>query len=263
MLPIRWFHRFVGIRELWIVYLEHGDALFPVVRRSWRRMLYRLREPMGKTVNFLLVDWIDYYHGEESVINKAKFMNQKNIKKYLGKSIFFPELTGCSYDSNRSGKYCFKYCSEYGWCWVNQFCGDNADICKQKDYPCYSSCEYHWLNSSHCMYITIWIIMKTYPFKKIKSSSVSIRYCNLSGFCTCCLCSAFIKYILTRSREVLAHSGIYMTQSALLFVYFITTNWRSFYRFNLQFADIDMIEKHTWSHVYSLVCVFLDPRCYN
>ena len=104
---------------------------------------YRLREPMGKTVNFLLVDWIDYYHGEESVINKAKFMNQKNIKKYLGKSIFFPELTGCSYDSNRSGKYCFKYCSEYGWCWVNQFCGDNADICKQKDYPCYSSCEYH------------------------------------------------------------------------------------------------------------------------
>ena len=103
---------------------------------------YRVRERIGKTVNFLLVDWIDYYHGKESVINKAKFMNQKNVKKYLGKSIFFPELTGCSYHSSWEGKYCYKYCAKYGWCWINQHCGDNADVCKKKDYQCHSSCEY-------------------------------------------------------------------------------------------------------------------------
>lgn len=103
---------------------------------------YRLRERKGKTVNFLLVDWIDYYHGKESVINKAKFMNQKNVKKYLGKSIFFPELAGCSYHSGWEGKYCYKYCAKYGRCWVNQYCGDNADVCKKKDYQCHSSCEY-------------------------------------------------------------------------------------------------------------------------
>ena len=44
---------------------------------------YEKRKLNGKTVNFLLVDWSDYYSGEESVVNKAKFMNQKNIKKYL------------------------------------------------------------------------------------------------------------------------------------------------------------------------------------
>jgi hypothetical protein len=42
------------------------------------------RKAAGKTVNFLLVDWIDYFSGQESVINKAKFMNQKNIMSYLG-----------------------------------------------------------------------------------------------------------------------------------------------------------------------------------
>lgn len=42
---------------------------------------YGKREPHGKTVNFLAVDWVDY---GESVVNKAKFMNQINIRKYLG-----------------------------------------------------------------------------------------------------------------------------------------------------------------------------------
>ncbi len=50
---------------------------------------YNLRKTMGKTVNFLLVDWIDYYHGQESVINKAKFMNQENVRKYLGKNVSY------------------------------------------------------------------------------------------------------------------------------------------------------------------------------
>lgn len=45
---------------------------------------YQERKLNGKTVNILLVDWSDYYSGKESVVNKAKFMNQKNIKKYLG-----------------------------------------------------------------------------------------------------------------------------------------------------------------------------------
>ena len=44
---------------------------------------YQKRKVNGKTVNFLLVDWIDYYDGE-SVVKKALIMNQKNIKKYLG-----------------------------------------------------------------------------------------------------------------------------------------------------------------------------------
>ena len=101
---------------------------------------YQKRKLYKKTVNFLLVDWLDYYSGGESVVNKAKFMNQKNIKEYLGKDIFFPELQGCSYHPGWFKNYCWKYCAEYGWCWINQYCGDNASICKQKSYSCYSSC---------------------------------------------------------------------------------------------------------------------------
>ena len=101
---------------------------------------FKRRKTTGKTVNFLLVDWLDYYSGQESVINKAKFMNQKNVKEYLGKNIFFPELTGCSHNDDWSGKYCYKYCSKYGRCWINQYCGDNPDVCKQQDYPCDSTC---------------------------------------------------------------------------------------------------------------------------
>ncbi|XP_028390762.1 uncharacterized protein LOC114515665 [Dendronephthya gigantea] len=100
----------------------------------------KLRKTLGKTVNFLLVDWAEYYSGGESVINKAKFMNEENIKTYLGKSIFFPELTGCSYHSGWFYNYCWKYCPKYGWCWINKYCGKDPDICKKQDYPCYSSC---------------------------------------------------------------------------------------------------------------------------
>ena len=101
---------------------------------------YQKRKSYRKTVNFLLVDWLDYYSGEESVANKAKFMNQKNIKEYLGKDIFFPELQGCSYHPNWLHNYCWKNCPKYGWCWINKYCGDNPKICKQKSYSCYSSC---------------------------------------------------------------------------------------------------------------------------
>ena len=103
---------------------------------------YKLREVYGRTVNFLLVDWSDYHKGKESVVNKAKFMNQKNIKKHLGKSIFFPELTGCSYHAGWFKNYCWKYCSEYGWCWINKYCGRDAGVRKKADYPCYSRCGY-------------------------------------------------------------------------------------------------------------------------
>ena len=103
---------------------------------------YDKRDPLGKTVNFLSVDWIEYYRGEESVVNKAKFMNQKNIKKYLGRDVYFPELSGCSYHAGWFGSYCWKYCSEFGWCWINQYCGNDANVCKQRDYPCYSGCGY-------------------------------------------------------------------------------------------------------------------------
>lgn len=101
---------------------------------------YQKRKSYKKTVNFLLVDWLDYYSGVESVVNKAKFMNQKNIKEYLGKDIFFPEMQGCSYHSGWFYNYCWKNCPEYGWCWIDQYCGDNANICKQKSYSCYSNC---------------------------------------------------------------------------------------------------------------------------
>jgi hypothetical protein len=103
---------------------------------------YKLRELKGKTVNFLLVDWSEYHKGQESVLNKAKFMNKKNIKKLLGKNIFFPELAGCFYHPWWFGSYCYKYCSEYGWCWINKYCGKDANVCKQADYQCYSSCGY-------------------------------------------------------------------------------------------------------------------------
>ena len=103
---------------------------------------YNLRVKNDKTVNFLMVDWLDYHKEKESVVNKAKFMNQKNIMKYLRKSIFFPELTGCSFHPVWLDDYCWKYCSEYGWCWINKSCGKDASVCKQQDYPCYSSCGY-------------------------------------------------------------------------------------------------------------------------
>ena len=101
---------------------------------------YQKRKPYKKTVNFLLVDWLDYFSGEESVVNKAKFMNQKNIKEYLGKDIFFPELQGCSYHPGWFYNYCWKYCPENGWCWIDKYCGRDANICKQESYPCYSGC---------------------------------------------------------------------------------------------------------------------------
>ncbi|XP_028416051.1 uncharacterized protein LOC114539636 [Dendronephthya gigantea] len=103
---------------------------------------YNLRERRDLTVNFLLVDWVDYFAGGESVINKAKFMNQKNIQMYLGKSIFFPELSGCAYHSSSHSNYCWKYCAKYGWCWINVKCGEDPDVCKKQDYRCYSSCGY-------------------------------------------------------------------------------------------------------------------------
>ena len=104
---------------------------------------YKIRKRSGRTVNFLHVSWaVDYYSGEESIVNKAKFMNQKNIKQYLNKDIYFPELSGCSYHAGWVGKYCWKYCSRYGWCWINKYCGNNAGVCKQQDYSCYSSCGY-------------------------------------------------------------------------------------------------------------------------
>ena len=103
---------------------------------------YNIRKNKGRTVNFLHVDYaVDYYYKSESVVNKAKFMNQKNIKQYLNIDIFFPEFSGCSYHAGWFGKYCWKYCSGYGWCWINQSCEDN-DVCKEKDYSCYSSCGY-------------------------------------------------------------------------------------------------------------------------
>ena len=104
---------------------------------------YKIRKRNQRTVNFLMVDWAtDYYSGEESVVNKAKFMNQKNIKQYLYKDVYFPELSGCSYHPGWFYNYCWKYCAEYGWCWVNTYCGNNEGICRQQDYPCYSSCGY-------------------------------------------------------------------------------------------------------------------------
>ena len=102
----------------------------------------KLRESWGKTVNFLLVDWEEYYKGGESVVNKAKFINQKNIKTYLGKSIFFPELKGCAYHPGWFRNYCWKYCAVYGWCWINVYCGKDRNICQRQDYRCYSSCGY-------------------------------------------------------------------------------------------------------------------------
>lgn len=104
---------------------------------------YEIRMSSGRTVNFLYVDWaVDYYSGQESVVRKAKFMNQRNIKQYLKKDIYFPEFSGCSFHAGWFGSYCWKYCAGYGWCWINKDCGNNADVCKQQDYPCYSSCGY-------------------------------------------------------------------------------------------------------------------------
>ena len=104
---------------------------------------YDKRSPNNKTVTFLLVDWLEYDWGGESVVNKAKFMNQKNIQNYLGKDIFFPELQGCSYHSGWFDSYCWKYCPTFGWCWVNQYCGKDANICKQTPLSCYSGCGYY------------------------------------------------------------------------------------------------------------------------
>lgn len=102
---------------------------------------YDLRKPLGKTVNFLLVDWTHHYSDEQSVVNKAKFMNQENIKRYLGRDIFFPELQGCSLNPLWWGEYCWKYCPEHGWCWVNQECSEENDsTCVSRDYACYSDC---------------------------------------------------------------------------------------------------------------------------
>lgn len=98
----------------------------------------------GRTVNFLLVDWIHYHSGGESVVNKAKFMNQKNIEYYLDRDIYFPEMAGCSYHPGWFYSYCWRYCPSYGWCWVNEYCGEDEDICTQSELSCYdeSSCGY-------------------------------------------------------------------------------------------------------------------------
>ena len=97
----------------------------------------------GRTINFLSVNWIKYYRPEESVVNKAKFMNQKNIKRYLNRDIFFPELAGCSYHPGWFYHYCWTYCPEYGWCWVNTYCGKDHGICKRSEIFCYGSCGYY------------------------------------------------------------------------------------------------------------------------
>ena len=97
----------------------------------------------GGTVNFLTVDYVEYYHEEESIINKAKYMNKKNIKRYLGRDIFFPELAGCSYHAGWARHYCWTYCPKYGWCWVNLRCGSDNGICKRSEIFCYGSCGYY------------------------------------------------------------------------------------------------------------------------
>ena len=97
----------------------------------------------GRTVNFLLVDWIKYYYKEEHVVNKAKFMNEKNIQRYLNRNIFLPELQGCSYHAGWFYHYCWKYCPKYGWCWVNTYCGKDHGICKRSELSCYGSCGYY------------------------------------------------------------------------------------------------------------------------
>ena len=97
---------------------------------------YDKRKTHGKTVNILLVDWVSNYSGYESVVNKAKFMNLKNIANYLGKKIFFPEMQGCSKN------YCWKLCEEYGWCWSNVYCGADEGICKRQSFECNGKCGY-------------------------------------------------------------------------------------------------------------------------
>ena len=71
---------------------------------------YDKRKPYNKTVNFLLVDWLKYYKGDESIKNKANFMNIKNIKNYLGRDVFLPEFQGCSYHPGKLYYYCWKIC---------------------------------------------------------------------------------------------------------------------------------------------------------
>ena len=103
---------------------------------------YDKRKPHNKTVNFLLVDWLKYYKGDESVTNKAKFMNIKNIKNYLGRDVFLPEFQGCSYHPGKLYNYCWKICPKYGWCWTNVYCGKDESLCKKKTLPCIGSCGY-------------------------------------------------------------------------------------------------------------------------
>ena len=103
---------------------------------------YKKRITGDRTVNFLLVDWIQYFRGRESVVNKAKFMNEKNIQHYLNRNIFLPELAGCSYHPGWFYWYCWRYCSGYGWCWVNAYCGKDHGLCKRSELSCYGSCGY-------------------------------------------------------------------------------------------------------------------------
>ena len=104
---------------------------------------YKKRNPYEKTVNFLLVDWLKYHKRYESVTNKAKFMNMKNIKNYLGRDVFLPEFQGCSYHSGKLYNYCWKICPRYGWCWTNVYCGKDKNLCKEKALECSGSCGYY------------------------------------------------------------------------------------------------------------------------
>ena len=104
---------------------------------------YKRRSANQQTVNFITADWVmERYYGGESVVNKAKFVNQKNIKACLGRDTHFPALQGCAYHSDWDDYYCWKYCPEYGWCWVNTYCREDSSLCKNSDLSCYLSCGY-------------------------------------------------------------------------------------------------------------------------
>ena len=99
--------------------------------------------PTSGTVNFPIVDWAaSQYKGAESVVTKAKLVNQRNIKKFLNRDITIPEEVGCSYHPGWFYNYCWKYCAEYGWCWTEVYCGKDEDICKKQSYTCHGKCGY-------------------------------------------------------------------------------------------------------------------------
>jgi len=50
--------------------------------------------------------------------------------------------TGCDYNSNWAGSYCWQECHPVGgWCWVDKYCGYGEDECEiGNPFLCYSSC---------------------------------------------------------------------------------------------------------------------------